>query len=333
LIASGFAATGAMPHEDRTLRFLFEAANAYALLAPATSRSMMLHLRHCSAIARVPLHATVENRFCSRCSQVYVQGKNCNVKVEGPRRKRRCRSKQKTALNKAKPEKDDVFFEDVHPIKLASNSRPTKNVGKPQHECPPRKPQVARRPDPNRPQVANRKVCHVCKVCRFEQRFKVVSSRPSYAQQKSRKKFPKHATAKVGRSHDSKERGQKKIGETTSGAATAGELKLPKKQAAALGSGCPLQVSHGEAGKPALDVSPQVLVDAVQTTTDAKLAVKVRQGHGIGSIAAKPPVVANTPAPVGKRRRKHVDKMSKHLGFSWDGRVSVGTDGNNLSSF
>merc|ERR1712032_135211 len=61
-------------------------------MGPATSRSMVLNLRRYSATTRIPLHATVENRFCSRCSQVYVPGKNCHVKVEGLRRKRRPRT-------------------------------------------------------------------------------------------------------------------------------------------------------------------------------------------------------------------------------------------------
>ncbi|CAE8616156.1 unnamed protein product, partial [Polarella glacialis] len=83
----------ASDREDRTMQFLFEAANKYALLAPAVARSMAARLRSVAAAAKVSLHsASVENLFCPRCSQVYVPGINCRVAVE-PLRKRKRRKR------------------------------------------------------------------------------------------------------------------------------------------------------------------------------------------------------------------------------------------------
>lgn len=77
--------------ESQTMRFLLEAAHKYAILAPAASRSMITRMRAVAHSAKFAVHKSVAQRFCRRCSQVYVPGTNCAVTLEPVPRKRRRR--------------------------------------------------------------------------------------------------------------------------------------------------------------------------------------------------------------------------------------------------
>ncbi|CAJ1457461.1 unnamed protein product [Effrenium voratum] len=91
--------------QDRTLRFLCEAATQYALLAPPVSRSLCRRLRNVARDAKVALHPTTEQLFCSGCSQVYIPGSNCRVSVQPLRKRKRTRKKPLKAERRAKPTK------------------------------------------------------------------------------------------------------------------------------------------------------------------------------------------------------------------------------------
>ena len=88
--------------QDRTLRFLCEAATQYAILAPAVSRSLGRRLRNFAKGSKVALHPTTEQLLCSKCSQVYVPGMNCRVSTWLKKKKRR-RKKAKARTKPPKP--------------------------------------------------------------------------------------------------------------------------------------------------------------------------------------------------------------------------------------
>lgn len=73
------------------MHFLLEAAHAYALLAPAASRSMLARARGLAKASKFEVHSSLRQKFCGNCSQIFVPGANCRVRIE-PWRKRRRRA-------------------------------------------------------------------------------------------------------------------------------------------------------------------------------------------------------------------------------------------------
>ncbi|CAJ1344296.1 unnamed protein product [Effrenium voratum] len=62
-------------------------------------------LRNVARDAKVALHPTTEQLFCSGCSQVYIPGSNCRVSVQPLRKRKRTRKKPSKAERRAKPTK------------------------------------------------------------------------------------------------------------------------------------------------------------------------------------------------------------------------------------
>lgn len=60
----------------------------YALLAPAASRSMVTWMRSMASASKFNLHQSVSQRYCRQCSQIYVAGSNCAIRVVRARKKR-----------------------------------------------------------------------------------------------------------------------------------------------------------------------------------------------------------------------------------------------------
>ena len=85
--------------QDRTLRFLCQAATPYAILAPAVSRSLGRRLKNYAKSSKVLLHPSTEQLFCPKCSQAYVPGCNCRVSTRPRPRRKKPRKKTKKALN------------------------------------------------------------------------------------------------------------------------------------------------------------------------------------------------------------------------------------------
>ena len=91
--------TATADRDDRTLRFLVEAAHAYAIVAPAVSRAMMVRMRSLAAATDVEIHQNIRQRFCAKCSQIYVPGSNCYVSIGQPvKKKRRARKSEAQVL-------------------------------------------------------------------------------------------------------------------------------------------------------------------------------------------------------------------------------------------
>lgn len=135
--------------EERTLHFLFEAANKLALVAPAASRSMVARMRALAASTDVGLHTSVVQRFCRRCSQIYVPGSNCFARVKQPlRRRRRRRPRPRAPKAKAAAVKGgSQQVQHAHSKLLSQQKNSTKN---------------ARR---------RKSMCYICCVCGCWQRF------------------------------------------------------------------------------------------------------------------------------------------------------------------
>ena len=87
--------------QDRTLRFLCEAATRYAILAPAVSRSLGRRLRTQAKSSKVVLHPSTEQLFCPKCSQAYVPGSNCRVSTRRRKKKRRKKKKERKSSKEA----------------------------------------------------------------------------------------------------------------------------------------------------------------------------------------------------------------------------------------
>lgn len=137
--------------QDRTLRFLCQAATQYAILALAVSRSLGRRLKNYAKSSKVLLHPSTEQLFCPRCSQAYVPGCNCRVSTRPRPRRKKPRKKTKRALNELTPSKP--------------KSSPS-NGGEPKGGM------ETAKPDPKaKTKAAKRYVQYSCGVCRHRRRI------------------------------------------------------------------------------------------------------------------------------------------------------------------
>ena len=137
--------------QDRTLRFLCQAATQYAILAPAVSRSLGRRLKNYAKSSKVLLHPSTEQLFCPKCSQTYVPGCNCRVSTRPRPRRKKPRKKTKKALNELTPSKP--------------KSSPSKG-GEPKGGMETAKPDSKAKT-----KAAKRYVQYACGVCRHRRRI------------------------------------------------------------------------------------------------------------------------------------------------------------------
>eukprot|EP00438_Fugacium_kawagutii_P009448 Skav202059 [mRNA] locus=scaffold1138:542258:543205:- [translate_table: standard] len=302
-------------HQDRTLRFLCEAATQYAVLAPAVSRSLGRRLRTQAKSAKVALHPSTEQLFCPKCSQAYVPGSNCHVSTRQRRRKRKPRKKSKKSSNKLTP------LPKSSASKAFGNS---KSSGAQAAKIEPKaKPKAESKAEPKakpRAKIAKAKrfVQYTCKVCRHSRRIPL-PKRPRVSQ-KSQVSGGGHRTV-----------AQKKQAAACEEARNAARAaKRQKAKAKAMASAGAKIEEHGEACEAEAagsssqnDGSKELPVQGLDVRTAAfsnSVEAKVVQGEAAPFEAG----LQKTPGQgqESRRKRKREDKLSQVMNKMSNQRAS-----------
>jgi len=286
--------------QDRTLRFLCQAATQYAILAPAVSRSLGRRLKNYAKSSKVLLHPSTEQLFCPRCSQAYVPGCNCRVSTRPRPRRKKPRKKTKRALNELTP------------------SKPKSSPGK---GGEPKGGMETAKPDPKaKTKAAKRYVQYSCGVCRHRRRIPL----PKRRRQKITPQSPNsghgsHGSHAVFRTVAQKR--QAAAAEEAKNAARAAKRQRAKAKALAQQAQTTKEIQGGQDPKdakiPAMSSAQEVAPNLEDS--EAKIGSK-----GLDEKAATPTELrageaAPKAAPAGptsqgqepRRKRKREDKLSR----------------------
>lgn len=279
------------------MHFLLEAAHAYALLAPAASRSMTARARSLAKANKFEVHPSLRQKFCGNCSQILIPGANCRVRI-GPWRKRRSCALKHSGAAKADRAKTSSHRRE-RPASTARSVSATDGKkelwASKQRQCVALSAAV-----PFRRRL--KRLCHACAVCGHVQSAKVdatrkVSQRPDNSQgrkssiveeARNAKQAMKRARATVS-SRDSKSKGK---GKDHQGKPVPGT---------GLGSG--LVAAQTYSASPVASASPIATVAAIP----AAASVAVTATPSAASVAADTGTSAATRDPKQSSRSRHAD--------------------------
>lgn len=162
------------------MHFLLEAAHAYALLAPAASRSMIARARGLAKANKFEVHSSLRQKFCGNCSQIFVPGANCRVRIE-PWRKRRRRPPANGGAGKA----DTADASSRRRGRPSSTARPNPATDGKKEVWASKQRQGAALPAAAPLRRRLKRLCHACAVCGHVQRAKVDATRKASQRQDS----------------------------------------------------------------------------------------------------------------------------------------------------